>query len=358
MICQNCFELIPNEKVCPFCGYANHFDTANESVLAPMAVLKNRYRIGRTLGIGGFGITYVAQDMTSGTRCAVKELMPTQIAYRDRTEVFCSQSDESIFEHCKENFLAEARMLQQVGSNPSVVKVQDSFYQNNTAYIVMELLVGDTLRTKIKKTNGRLSYSAATEMLLLTGSALMTIHEKGILHRDISPENIFCTIGGDYKLIDFGASRYYVSEKSQSLSVYLKPGFAPPEQYSSKGNQGPWTDIYGLAATYYYTLTGNKLADTMDRLSGISYTPLKEAIPGFPIKTSNAVDKALALDYRKRYQTISDFFSDLDLSSMSGSTHSGSRTVKQKVNSGVDQSKKRKKLSWLARFRSSHLKKR
>lgn len=356
MLCQNCFATIQEDGMCPFCGYPNHYNTVDESILPPMFILKNRYRIGRTLGIGGFGITYVAQNTTNGMRCAIKELMPTQIAYRDGTEVFCSQRNAGIFDHCRENFLAEAQILQQVGSNPSVVKVQDSFYENNTAYIVMELLLGDTLRAKIKKSGGSLTYTAATEMLLLTGSALMTIHEKGILHRDISPENIFCTQGGDYKLIDFGASRYYVSEKSQSLSVYLKPGFAPPEQYSSKGNQGPWTDIYGLAATYYYALTGNKPADTMDRLSGVSYLPLKQAITGFPAKTSNAVDKALALDYRKRYQTISDFFSDLDLSQMIAPSHEYASNTKQKA-AFAYQGKSKKRLSWFKRRRDRRMKK-
>lgn len=357
MICQNCFSYIQESGICQICGYTNNQATVNESILPPMFVLNNRYRIGRTLGIGGFGITYVAQDMTNGTRCAIKELMPTQIAYREGTKVFCSQSDGAIFEHCKENFLAEAKMLQQVGSNPSVVKVQDSFYENNTAYIVMELLVGETLRDKIKKFGGSLDYTMATEMLLLTGSALMTIHEKGILHRDISPENIFCTLDNDYKLIDFGASRYYVSEKSQSLSIYLKPGFAPPEQYSSKGNQGPWTDVYGLAATYYYTLTGNKLADTMDRLSGVSYLSLREAIPGCPVKTSDAVDKALTLDYRKRYQTVSEFLSDLDLSQMIASSNVSSSNVMDKTDLGIRKSKNRKRIPCLKRIWSNFLKK-
>lgn len=351
MICQNCFATIPEDGVCSFCGYPNHYDTVNESILPPMFILKGRYRIGRPLGIGGFGITYVAQNMSNGTRCAIKELMPTQIAYRSGTEIFCSQQDENVFEHCKDGFLSESRMLQRVSSNPSVVKIQDSFNANNTAYIVMELLIGDTLRTKIKKSGGSLGITEATEMLLLTGSALMTIHEKGILHRDISPENIFCTTNNDYKLIDFGASRYYVSEKSQSLSVYLKPGFAPPEQYSSKGNQGPWTDIYGLAATYYYTLTGKKLADTMDRLAGVSYIPLKDAIPGFPTKTSNAVDRALALDYRKRYQTILDFFGDLDLSQLVPTSQDAVTGTIGKNHSGVNQTKSRKKASWFIRFR-------
>lgn len=357
MICRNCFSLIDESGICPACGYTNPAEEVNGSILPPMFILKNRYRIGRTLGIGGFGITYVAQDMTDGTRRAIKELMPTQIAYREGTGVFCSRSDEAVFEHCKENFLVEARILQQVGSNPSVVKVQDSFYENNTAYIVMELLLGDTLRAKIKESGGRLDYTAATEMLLLTGSALMTIHAKGILHRDISPENIFCTSNNDYKLIDFGASRYYVSEKSQSLSIYLKPGFAPPEQYSSKGNQGPWTDVYGLAATYYYALTGRKLADTMDRLSGVPYLSLKEAVPGCPVKTSNAVDKALTLDYRKRYQNVSEFLNDLDISGMISSLNLSDENAKKKDNCEMRQGKNKKKIYWLKRLQSKFFKK-
>ena len=154
----------------------------------------------------------------------------------------------------------------------------------------------------------------ATIMLVTVGSALMDVHKFNILHRDISPENIFLTSNGSYKLIDFGAARFFTSRANKSLSVLLKPGFAPPEQYSSKGNQGPWTDVYGLAATYYYLVSGVKPLDAMDRLSGKPMAALCDLCQGVSKKTSDAVNRALALDYHARYKDMVSFLNDVDLS--------------------------------------------
>lgn len=158
----------------------------------------------------------------------------------------------------------------------------------------------------------------ATIMLVTVGSALMDVHKFNILHRDISPENIFLTSNGSYKLIDFGAARFFTSRANKSLSVLLKPGFAPPEQYSSKGNQGPWTDVYGLAATYYYLVSGVKPLDAMDRLSGKPMAALCDLCHGVSKKTSDAVNRALALDYHARYKDMVSFLNDVDLSVLGG----------------------------------------
>lgn len=329
--CINCFSKIDDLAVCPHCGFSKSTYKESDTVLPLFTKLKNRYYVGRTLGVGGFGITYAGYDTLTGTKCAVKEFMPSQIAYRNGLEVYASSTkEEDRFEHCKDNFLVEAKILQTVSEEHAVVKIRDYFSENNTSYLVMELLEGETLGNLIWKNGGKLDVKTATEMLLLVGSALMAVHSKGILHRDISPENIYHTWDNEYKVIDFGASRYFVSEKSQSLSVYLKPGYAPPEQYSSKGNQGPWTDVYGLAATYYYSLTGKCIADTMDRLSGALYVPLKDLVPGFSQKNSDVVDKALALNYKSRYQSIGEFLQALDLSGIIGTSPANS--VPQKIN--------------------------
>lgn len=314
--CPNCFQESPG-AICPHCGWESSGANANTGVLPLFTELHGRYRIGRTLGIGGFGVTYVALDMFHGSRCAIKEFMPLDIALRDGKDVVESTADNAgIFEHCRKNFINEARILASVSTDPCIVEIYDYFRENNTAYLVMELLKGSTLGQMIRAT-GAQPPALATKMLLEIGSALMTVHDKGILHRDISPENIYYTKTGAFKLLDFGASRYFVSEKSHTLSVYLKPGFAPPEQYSSHGSQGPWTDVYGLAATYYNALTGHALPDTMDRLSGgKTYEPVSTFVPGFTLQNNQAIDRALSLNWKDRFAGISAFFNALDLNSI------------------------------------------
>lgn len=315
-LCPNCFQE-SYQSVCEHCGWDRGASGKNTGVLPLFTELHERYRIGRTLGIGGFGVTYVAQDLFHGGRCAIKEFMPLDIALRDGIDVVESSTENAgIFEHCRKNFINEARILASVSTDPCIVEIRDYFRENNTAYLVMELLEGSTLSQKVRSA-GALPPAVATKMLLEIGSALMTVHDKGILHRDISPENIYFTKQGTFKLLDFGASRYYISEKSRSLSVYLKPGFAPPEQYSSHGNQGPWTDVYGLAATYYNALTGAVLPDTMDRLTGEKpYEPINTFVPGFSPQNIQAVDRALALNWKDRFATVSEFFDAMDLNSI------------------------------------------
>lgn len=315
-ICPNCFQFSMQATRCEHCGWELISKGSRNGVLPELTKLHDRYLIGRTLGIGGFGVTYIAYDTFTSERRAIKEFMPLDIAVRNGIEVVESSANNlEIFEHCRKNFINEARILASVNSDPCIVKIYDYFRENNTAYLVMELLEGSTLRQMIRD-EGALSPELATKMMLEIGSALMTVHEKGILHRDISPENIYYTKQGLFKLLDFGASRYYISEKSQSLSVFLKPGFAPPEQYSSHGNQGPWTDVYGLAATYYNALTGYTLSDTMDRLAGKEYTPIQEFVSNFSPKNIRVIDKALSLNYKDRFSDICSFFNALDLNSI------------------------------------------
>lgn len=315
-ICPNCFQK-SEQTVCEHCGWTRNDPDSNSGVLPLYTELNDRYKTGRTLGIGGFGVTYIALDTFTNSRCAVKEFMPLDIAMRDGIQVVASTDENAgIFDHCLKNFINEARILASVSVDPCIVEIRDYFRENNTAYLVMELLEGSTLSQMIRSA-GAQPPPLATKMLLEIGSALMTVHEKGILHRDISPENIYCTEDGEFKLLDFGASRYYVSEKSRSLSVYLKPGFAPPEQYSAHGNQGPWTDVYGLAATYYNALTATSLPDTMDRLSGQkAYLPIADFVPGFSARNAHAIDRALALNWRDRFASINDFFNAMDLTSI------------------------------------------
>lgn len=328
-LCPNCFAERQDTDFCPFCHCRyNEFSDDNVS-LHQMTVLNHRYIIGRTLGVGGFGVTYLSFDNKTGGKCAVKEFMPSELAVRDRNGNVYPSSEENtkVFEHCKAGFINEAKTLYTFRGDPTIVNVSDYFEENHTAYFTMEYLDGCNMRAQMQKCGGRIPVETATVMLVTVGSALMDVHKFNILHRDLSPENIFLTTNGSYKLIDFGAARFFTSRANKSLSVLLKPGFAPPEQYSSRGNQGPWTDVYGLAATYYYLVSGTKPLDAMDRLSGKSMVKLCDLCPGVPKKTSDAVSRALELDYHVRYKDMLSFLNDVDLSVLSRANTDSANTV-------------------------------
>jgi len=309
-ICPNCFGYDFSGR-CSICEYVGLVYEKNHMLLRPGITLANRYTVGRVLGAGGFGITYLVLDNKNNTRMAVKEYLPTAFAVRDGNshQVFPSSSDNTgIFDHGLNMFDREAESLRMFLGNPSIVQVTDNFRQNGTSYYTMEFLDGVNLKALTRSMGGKLPLNIAMDVLQSVGSTLITVHEKGLLHRDVSPENIFVTKQGLIKLIDFGATRFYVGERSQSLSVVLKPGFAPPEQYSSKGNQGPWTDVYALGATILCVLSGKGLPDAPDRLAGTSLeSNFNETDLNFNMR--RVLEKSLMLNYKERYQNAKDFLS-------------------------------------------------
>ncbi len=311
--CPNCFREGFNGR----CAYCNYIALQNENhmLLSPGTMLKGRYQLGRVLGAGGFGITYLARD-DAGKLCAVKEYLPSMLAVRDSTtkKVYPSSSDnKETFEHGLKVFNKESQVLRRFENNPNIVQVFDCFEENGTAYFVMEFLDGVNLQALTRSMGNVLPPEYGTEILFSVAGTLKAVHAQGLLHRDISPENIFMTKQGTIKLIDFGATRFFVGEKSRSLSVILKPGFAPPEQYSSKGNQGPWTDIYALCATIYNVLTGAPLPDAPERLSGTPLPSLSSLVAISPAM-SKALERGLALDYRMRPQTVDEFLLEISAS--------------------------------------------
>ncbi|HIR26582.1 MAG TPA: protein kinase [Candidatus Choladousia intestinigallinarum] len=310
-ICPDCFCQSMEGGVCVRCGYEDVLADPNGQQLPRFFSLAGRYLIGRVLGEGGFGITYKAYDTLNHMICAIKEFVPQGISRRREDGVTLeavSGGQIEDFDHGKQRFLEEAQVLKKLSVIPEVVQITDYFEENNTVYFVMEYLEGMNLRRTVRAAGGRLAFQEARQIIALVGNALEKVHrQEGIFHRDISPENIMVTRSRRVKIIDFGSAKYITGKKSQNLSVVLKPGFAPPEQYSSTGKQGSYTDVYALAGTFYYTLTGVMVPDAPERLSGERYMPLKETGLGIDPRVSDAVDRALALNYRVRTQTAGEF---------------------------------------------------
>ena len=234
--------------------------------LKPGTVLQNRYLIGRVLGEGGFGITYIGLDKVLTKRVAVKEFYPAGAAHRASVVsdgVIITRGKEPMYRKGVERFVQEARSLAAFSSEDGIVDVLDTFQANNTAYIVMEYLEGDTLKTLLK-TKGVFDATKLIKLMEPVMRSLSVMHRTGFIHRDISPDNIMLTNNGRLKLMDFGSARYFLNQDSE-LSVMLKQGYAPVEQYSSRSQQGPYTDVYALCATIYTCITGSVPENSLDR---------------------------------------------------------------------------------------------
>lgn len=231
-------------------------------------VLAGQYIIQNPLGQGGFGITYKAIDRMTGKFVAVKEYFPESMATRlpGKTDVTTYSGDRGEnFVYGKRCFVQEAETLAQFIGNENIVRIYSYFEEYGTAYFVMDYIEGTPLDEFVKQHGGKLSFEEAADILVPVMDALGAVHDKGIVHRDVSPDNIYITRDGMVKLIDFGAARQSLGDKSQSLDVILKHGFAPKEQYMRRGKQGPFTDIYALGATFYFVLTGKRPPDALER---------------------------------------------------------------------------------------------
>lgn len=315
--CLNCMEVfqVPtgyeNEAFCcPFCGHMEGTPPKEIYHLYPGVTLQNRYIVGTVLGFGGFGITYKAWDKTLGMVVAVKEYYPTGLVQRvpgDKNVIVYEGNRRKEFFSGLSRFLDEARNMAKFHSNPNIVHVEDFFEENNTAYIVMEYLDGISLKGYLKQEKGKIECELAVEIIVSIIDALKDIHASSILHRDISPDNIFLCQGGAVKLIDFGAARFSDEEKEITRSIILKPGFAPPEQYQSKSKQGPWTDIYALAATLYRCVTGVIPDESVNRVVEDIVEAPNKIDASIPEYLSTSIMKGLALNQDMRFRNVEDF---------------------------------------------------
>ena len=314
-ICYNCFHYAPEGRACSYCRYDPSKDTREYRVaLKPGTILLNRYLVGRVLGQGGFGITYVALDNATKSRVAIKEYMPSEFASRDEGTVDLKLNNSMVqadFDYGKEQFLAEAKTLAAFVGNEHIIGIRDMFEANGTAYFAMEFAEGVNLKQYMEQKGRPLQVYEANRILLPIMEALQWVHSKGIVHRDIAPDNIMIRSDGKAKLIDFGAARYSTGEKSKSLDVILKHGFAPYEQYSRRGRQGPYTDVYALAATYYYAITGKVPPDAVDRMDEDTLQPPSAYGVRIRRETEAVLMKALAVSSKNRWQTMAEFYTAL-----------------------------------------------
>lgn len=296
-------------EICPFCGHYTGAPAQEPYHLAPETLLGDRYIIGNVLGFGGFGITYKAWDKKLDSVVAIKEYYPSGIVNRPpgtQKLLLFSGAKKKEFEYGLIRFIDEARNMTKFNAHKNIVNVYEYFEENNTAYIVMEFLDGCTLGEYMEKNDGKLSLDRGIEIILHICDALKDVHENGIIHRDISPDNIFMCKDGTIKLIDFGAARFS-SEEAKNFTIILKPGFAPPEQYEQVSDQGPKTDIYAVGATLYYMLTGVKPDESTNRkIKDILEEPIKldSSIPQY---ISDSILKAMAIEAHLRFETVEEF---------------------------------------------------
>lgn len=272
-------------------------------------VLAGQYIIEKVLGQGGFGITYEAKDHKTGQKVAVKEFFPDAMATRtNQTTVqpFSGERGDS-YAYGKSCFLQEAETLAEFIGNENIVRIHSYFEENETAYFVMDFIEGTSFDEYLKQRGGKISFEEAAGILIPVMDALNIVHARGIVHRDVTPDNIYITKEGVVKLLDFGAARYSLGDKSRSLDVVLKHGFAPKEQYARRGKQGPFTDVYALGATFYFALTGRRPPDSIERMDEDDLIPPSTLGVQISKAAEEAILQALRVQPGDRFQSMAAF---------------------------------------------------
>ncbi|MGI6394743.1 MAG: protein kinase domain-containing protein [bacterium] len=313
--CLGCFNTKDDSPKCKICGYLHSSNENPDSpCLAPGTILNERYIIGKVLGTGGFGITYIAYDPKLEVRLAIKEFFPRQIASRNSKTMEITPFDDSEkedFESGLKYFLHEVRSAAMFETHQNIVGVKDFFEENSTAYMVMPYISGTPFDSFLATKGGNINFGMTLSILAPIMDAVVTMHDKNLLHRDISPENIFITNEGVPKLLDFGSARPVIASTTLSMTPVIKEGYAPLEQYSRQGEQGPWTDVYSMAATIYKAVSGNPPPPAMERFSDDTLAELAKICPDMPGYAEKALIKALSLRSSDRFQSMADFLNAL-----------------------------------------------
>ena len=318
-LCLGCMnEWGHPDQPCPVCGFVQKKYEKPPRWLPLKHVLNGKYMIGKVIGEGGFGITYIGWDLNLQVRVAIKEYFPVGLATREtgkgngHTITALPGVRQENYRQGLEKFMTEAKNLSKFYNLKGIVAVKDFFFENDTAYMVMEYVDGITLGKYLKDHGGQLGEQEVLQLFHPVMESLKIVHQSGIIHRDISPDNIMMTKDGQMKLIDFGAARFAGGDTERSLTIILKLGYAPAEQYQSHGNQGPWTDVYAICATMYRMITGKVPPSAMDRLHQDTIEEFDKL--GFRVSTKTAyavIDKGLAIRVNERYQNMDELIQGL-----------------------------------------------
>ncbi|GMV40671.1 MAG: hypothetical protein AMXMBFR64_23870 [Myxococcales bacterium] len=306
-ICLRCCEPAGPTTVCRHCGGNPATTDADDALWLPAGTQVGRYFIGRVLGQGGFGITYLARDLTLDTRVAIKEYMPRDAASRSRDGRTVVSRPAEVFIKGLHGFLDEARALAKLRDAPSVVTIHDVVEANGTGYMVMEYLDGWTLADLLGHHGGRLRWSQTAPIAVAVLDGLRAAHAAGLIHRDVKPSNVVVTREEQVKLLDFGAARQLTGYETRSVSAVVTDGFAPPEQYDPRTVQDARTDVYGAGATFWTMLTGSPPPPSLGRGDDDHTTALRVAAPDVPPHAAQAIDRALRVRPADRFASAREF---------------------------------------------------
>lgn len=318
-LCYNCFQSYAGGETCPYCGFDPVQNAEKYPIALPVGtVLNGRYIVGRVLGQGGFGITYLALDTQLNARVAVKEFLPSEIASRiQETTVSVVSGDKADeFAYGAERFQEEARTLAKFIGHPNIAGVSSYFDENGTSYFVMDYIEGVSFKSYIANQGGRVSVQETLDVMIPVLRALTAVHQEGFIHRDVTPDNIYISKDGNVKLLDFGSARYSIGDKSKSLDVILKVGYAPKEQYIRRGRQGPYTDVYSCAACMYAAITGYLPPESLERLDKDDIVSITDSGIEIPAWLDYAIMKGLAVQPEDRFQSAEEFLRAIEEQSM------------------------------------------
>ena len=311
-VCLYCFGTLNEDRVCMTCGRRADDKPALPNQLARRTILAKRYLIDKAIGEGGFGITYSAWDLTDGRHVAIKEYYPSGYVSRDTRNgavIIGNKKNHAATNRGLKRFIDEAQNLARVSDHSGVVAVLDFFSANNTAYIVMEFLDGISLKKYVRR-KGKLDEETVLTILKPVVYSLREVHAAGLIHRDISPDNILITKNGEVKLIDFGAAEQ-TNPDGRSVSIVLKQGYAPEEQYRLRGEQGPWTDIYALGVTIYYCLTAQLPPESIQRMYDDTIVPPSKLGAKVSPATEAALMRAMAVFAADRFKNMDELIAAL-----------------------------------------------
>ena len=294
---------------CPHCGFDPRSVKGIEYALPMGTILAGKYLVGRVLGQGGFGITYVGWDIALERKVAIKEYYPSGQVSRNPGSRgltwYTSVQSQQAKQNGTQMFLKEARKMSKVDDIPNVVRVRDLFQENETAYIVMDFVEGETLKARLEKT-GPLPWEQAKGIFLPAIQAMEQVHKAGLVHRDISPDNLMLTPDGKVKILDLGAAKDLSVNNGASSMQVAKGGFSPFEQYTQRGSSGPWTDVYAMAATIYYTLTGKLPPVATDRVVEDTISWEEPGLKALSAQALEALQKAMVISAKNRMQSMEE----------------------------------------------------